>query len=73
MVLGGATVREERYIWLDFVSSTSDRIEGVKNYWKAGNRADGPLKSPSDDDAEHIPITPEPEQTLPNRKPVPSA
>ncbi|WP_171091831.1 MULTISPECIES: pirin family protein [unclassified Ruegeria] len=73
MALGGATLSEERYIWWNFVSSSRDRIEDAKESWKAADWANGPFKLPPGDDAEHIPITPELEQTLPNRETEPSA
>lgn len=36
MVLGGATMDSERYIFWNFVSSSKDRLEQAKEDWKAG-------------------------------------
>lgn len=68
MALGGATLSEERYIWWNFVSSSRDRIEEAKEAWKAADWSKGPFQLPPGDDAEHIPITPELESTLPGEK-----
>lgn len=34
MALGGATLNEKRYMWWNFVSSSTDRIEEAKEAWK---------------------------------------
>lgn len=65
MLLGGATLSEQRYIWWNFVSSSVDRIEEAKEAWKAADWEGGPFKLPPGDDAEHIPITPELDRTKP--------
>ncbi len=36
MLLGGATMDSQRYIWWNFVSSSEARIEQAKEDWKAG-------------------------------------
>jgi hypothetical protein len=64
MLLGGATLAEERFIWWNFVSSSKDRIEEAKEAWKAADWEDGPFKLPPGDDHEHIPMTAELERGL---------
>ena len=39
MLLGGATMDSQRYIWWNFVSSSEARIEQAKEDWKAGRFA----------------------------------
>ena len=68
MLLGGATMNEQRYIWWNFVSSSKDRIEEAKEAWKAADWEKGPFRLPPGDDAEHIPITPELERTKPKER-----
>ena len=65
MALGGATMNESRYIWWNFVSSRKERIEEAKEAWKEADWAQGPFRLPPGDDAEHIPISPHLERTLP--------
>jgi hypothetical protein len=65
MALGGATMNEGRYIWWNFVASSTERIEEAKEAWKAGDWENGPFRLPPGDDAEHIPITPELERGIP--------
>jgi len=65
MVLGGATMNEKRYIWWNFVSSSKDKIEEAKEAWMAADWENGPFQLPPDDNAEHIPITPEYARTTP--------
>lgn len=65
MLLGGATLSEQRYIWWNFVSSSQDRIEAAKEDWKAADWDNGPFSLPPGDDDEHIPITPELDRTKP--------
>jgi redox-sensitive bicupin YhaK (pirin superfamily) len=36
MLLGGAPMDGERHIWWNFVSSSTERIERAKRYWKEG-------------------------------------
>jgi redox-sensitive bicupin YhaK (pirin superfamily) len=65
MVLGGATMTEQRYIWWNFVSSSKDKIEEAKEAWMAADWENGPFKLPPSDNAEHIPISPELARTTP--------
>jgi hypothetical protein len=50
MVLGGEPVGE-RFIYWNFVSSSTDRLEQAASDWKAGR-----MKLPDVDDAEFIPL-----------------
>jgi hypothetical protein len=50
MVLGGEPVGE-RFIYWNFVSSSTDRLEQAASDWKAGR-----MKLPDADDAEFIPL-----------------
>jgi redox-sensitive bicupin YhaK (pirin superfamily) len=54
MLLGGEPVGE-RFIEWNFVSSSKDRIEQAKADWRAGR-----MKLPDADDAEYIPLPPDP-------------
>ena len=54
MLLGGEPVGE-RFIEWNFVSSSKDRIEQAKADWRAGR-----MKLPDADDAEFIPLPPDP-------------
>ena len=65
MALGGATMNEGRLIWWNFVSSSRDRIEAAKEAWIKADFESGPFRLPPGDDAEHIPITPDLERTMP--------
>lgn len=56
MLLGGATISEERYIWWNFVSSSKDRISEAKEAWKTADWKNGPFRLPPGDDDEFIPI-----------------
>ncbi len=51
MLLGGAKLVGERYIWWNFVSSSKERIERAKADWKSGRFS----KIPGDE-VEHIPL-----------------
>ncbi len=51
MLLGGAPLEEERYIWWNFVSSSQARIERAKDDWKNGRFE--PV--PADDDFMPLP------------------
>jgi redox-sensitive bicupin YhaK (pirin superfamily) len=70
MALGGATLGEERYLWWNFVSSSTDRIEEAKRAWKEGDWANGPFHLPPGDEDEFIPITDELEERVPLPRPV---
>lgn len=50
MLLGGAAMTEQRHIWWNFVSSSSERIERAKADWKEGRFAKVP------GDTEFIPL-----------------
>ena len=50
MLLGGAPMEGERYLWWNFVSSSKERIEQAKEDWQAGRFADVP------NDEEFIPL-----------------
>ena len=67
MLLGGATMNEDRYIWWNFVSSSQDKIEEAKEAWKAANWESGPFKLPPDDDIEFIPVPDEVDRSRPRR------
>ncbi|MEM9469205.1 MAG: pirin family protein [Pseudomonadota bacterium] len=51
VLIGGATMNEERYIWWNFVSSSKERIEQAKEDWKNGRFTNVP-----GDDQEFIPL-----------------
>jgi len=55
MLLGGEPIGE-RFIEWNFVSSSADRIAQAKADWRAGR-----MKLPVNDDAEFIPLPPDPE------------
>ena len=57
MLLGGEPIGE-RYIEWNFVSSSRERIEQAKADWRAGR-----MKLPIHDDAEFIPLPPDPPRT----------
>ena len=65
MLLGGATMNEQRYIWWNFVSSSKDRIAEAKEAWKAADWQNGLFALPTGDDAEYIEISPELDRTKP--------
>lgn len=54
MLLGGAKLDGERYIWWNFVSSSKDRIERAKEEWR-----DGKFGLIPGDDKEFIPLPPD--------------
>ncbi len=56
MLLGGATLEGERYIWWNFVASSKQRIEEAKEAWRAGDWQNGRFQLPPNDDAEFIPL-----------------
>ncbi len=65
MLLGGATLNEERYIWWNFVSSSKEKIENATREWKTADWANGAFHLPPGDDQEFIPISAELERTKP--------
>ena len=54
MLLGGATLEGDRYIWWNFVASSKERIEEAKEAWRAGDWQNGRFQLPPGDDAEFI-------------------
>lgn len=56
MLLGGATMEGERYIWWNFAASSKERIEEAKEAWRAGDWQNGRFLLPPGDDAEFIPL-----------------
>ncbi len=56
MLLGGATLEGERYIWWNFVASSKERIEEAKEAWRAGDWQNGRFQLPPNDDEEFIPL-----------------
>ena len=56
MMLGGATLEGNRYIWWNFVASSRDRIDAAKEAWRAGDWAHGRFQLPPGDNDEHIPL-----------------
>jgi len=64
MILGGDTLNGPRYIWWNFVASSTERIEQAKQDWRAGLWEEGRFALPPDDKDEFIPL---PEQ-LPNER-----
>ncbi|WP_170398854.1 pirin family protein [Ruegeria arenilitoris] len=67
MLLGGATLNQERYIWWNFVSSSKEKIEAATREWKTADWAKGAFHLPLGDDQEFIPISDELERTRPRR------
>ncbi|NOD62668.1 MULTISPECIES: pirin family protein [unclassified Ruegeria] len=65
MLLGGATLNEDRYIWWNFVSSSKEKIETATREWKSADWANGAFHLPPGDDHEFIPISEELERTKP--------
>jgi redox-sensitive bicupin YhaK (pirin superfamily) len=60
MLLGGETLGGPRYIWWNFVASSRERIDAAKEAWRAGDWAHGRFRLPPGDEAEFIPLPPEP-------------
>ena len=56
MLLGGATMEGERYIWWNFVASSKERIEEAKEAWRAGDWQNGRFQLPPGDATEFIPL-----------------
>lgn len=56
MLLGGATMEGDRYIWWNFVASSKERIEEAKEAWRAGDWQNGRFQLPPGDDTEFIPL-----------------
>ncbi|KTD13622.1 hypothetical protein Lgra_0914 [Legionella gratiana] len=51
IILGGAALETQRYVWWNFVASSKERIEQAKLDWKTGKFG----KIPGDED-EFIPL-----------------
>ncbi len=67
MLLGGATLNEDRYIWWNFVSSSKEKIETATREWNTADWANGAFHLPPGDDQEFIPIPDALERTQPRR------
>lgn len=67
MLLGGATLNEDRYIWWNFVSSSKEKIEAATREWHTADWASGAFHLPPGDDQEFISIPKELERTSPRR------
>lgn len=67
MLLGGATLNEDRYIWWNFVSSSKEKIEAATREWKTADWAKGAFQLPPGDDQDFIPISEDLERTRPRR------
>ncbi len=65
MLLGGATLSEDRYIWWNFVSSSKEKIETATREWNTADWANGAFHLPPGDDQEFITIPDELERTRP--------
>ncbi len=65
MLLGGATLNEDRYIWWNFVSSSKHKIETAARDWRSADWANGPFHLPPGDDHEFIEIPDELSRTKP--------
>ena len=58
MLLGGATMEGDRYIWWNFVASSKERIEEAKEAWRKGDWENGRFQLPPTDNSEFIPLPP---------------
>lgn len=67
LALGGATLSEKRYIWWNFVASSTERIDEAKEAWKEADWEKGPFRLPPGDADEFIPITEQLDRTSPKR------
>ena len=67
ILLGGATMNEDRYIWWNFVSSSKDRIEEAKEAWKKADWENGPFALPAGDTEEFIEIDDRLDRTKPRK------
>lgn len=56
MLLGGETLPGPRFIWWNFVASSSERIEAAKDAWGRGDWAHGRFALPPGDMDEFIPL-----------------
>jgi len=50
MMLGGATLNGPRYIWWNFVASSTEKIEAAKEAWRRGDWHNGAFHLPPGDD-----------------------
>lgn len=65
MLLGGATLNKDRYIWWNFVSSSKEKIETAIHEWKSADWVNGAFHLPAGDDREFIAISEQFERTKP--------
>ena len=56
MLLGGATLEGDRFIWWNFVASSRDRIDAAKEAWRAGDWQHGRFQLPPNDNKDYIPL-----------------
>ena len=56
IVLGGATLSGPRYVWWNFVSSSSEKIDAAKEQWRQARWGDGQFDLPPTDRNEFIPL-----------------
>jgi redox-sensitive bicupin YhaK (pirin superfamily) len=56
ILLGGATMGKERYLWWNFVSSSREKIEAAKEDYRRGLWGEGLFDLPPDDREEYIPL-----------------
>ncbi|WP_323768779.1 pirin family protein [Antarctobacter sp.] len=56
MMLGGATLEGDRFIWWNFVASSRERIEEAKESWRRGDWENGQFQLPPGDNSEFIPL-----------------
>jgi redox-sensitive bicupin YhaK (pirin superfamily) len=56
MLLGGATLGGPRYIWWNFVASSTERLDHAKEEWRQGRWGEGMFDLPPDDRDEFIPL-----------------
>lgn len=56
MLLGGATLEGDRFIWWNFVASSKERIDAAKEAWRAGDWQHGRFQLPPNDNADYIPL-----------------
>jgi redox-sensitive bicupin YhaK (pirin superfamily) len=55
MLLGGATMDGPRFIWWNFVASSSEKIDAAREAWRTGDWQHGRFRLPPDDAGEFIP------------------
>ena len=60
IILGGATLQGNRYIWWNFVASSRVKIEAAKEQWRQGDWGHGQFDLPLGDRDEFVPLPPSP-------------